>query len=162
MYLLSRRQSSAAVMTLVPPPRIPLAPSPAPAPSPVAPQETSAQRIVDRLRSDFNARLVWYFQAILYSFGYTNANPDGAVGPVTTQMISDVQQMTGNDVTGQWDPSAMLPMARNAMAGWSGGASPSRFVLNSQQYPSDLLSQIQGEAQAVDPNAFPVVGTLTA
>ncbi len=102
--------------------------------------------LVARLRGDMNAKYIFDIQALAYSYGVTNAIPDGIEGPVTDAMIST---MTNGQYT-SYSPSVFL-IARGYVDGLGNQPRLLPFTL-----PSDVIDQLNAAAGFVDSNAHVV------
>jgi hypothetical protein len=90
-----------------------------------------------RLHSDQNALQIYAFQALNYELGFTNATPDGLMGPQTQGMIQSIQQRNNLPVTGTFDPSLIAAIAN--VANYSFGTSVRSLP---DTLPSDILASL--------------------
>ncbi len=102
--------------------------------------------LVNRLRSSSDARRTYNLQALLYSYGYTDAPPDGISGPVTQGLINSVNALTPGDLGNQYQRAhvAMLNL-------YGVDALPTRLVPNA--LPADVISLLNRDALALDSSA---------
>ena len=109
------------------------------------------------LATSSTARAIYNFQALLYSFGYTSAAPDGVMGPVTQGLIAQVNQITGNGSSSAWT-SDILQRAHLAMlVTYGANAQPLRNVPTT--LPASVIAQLNADALAADPNAVLIQAT---
>lgn len=160
-YLIVRSQSSAAA-TLPPTGSTPSTPVPSTiptstggtAPRPMPPTygpngQDPPAALVARLRTSETARRVFALQALAYSYGFTDAVPDGIEGPVTDAII---HQLNVLDALPN-EPSRMT----DRTLGIAHAGLTARFGLNPQfsplpyTLPQDVLDAVNRSAYALDP-----------
>jgi len=77
--------------------------------------------IAARLQGNPAALQLYAFQALAYETRLTDALPDGLMGPVTSQVISSLQQRDNLPITGTFDPSLISAIVD--VTGYTAGAS---------------------------------------
>lgn len=109
--------------------------------------------LVLRLRGSSSVRQVFALQALLYSYGFTEAVPDGLEGPVTDGLIGAVNQLRGRP----GDPTRFAPQAlanaREAMEARFGGG-PTHLLPFT--LPPDVIASVNNDALAAD-GAYPLL-----
>lgn len=107
--------------------------------------------LIARLRSNEQARRVYYFQAMMYSGKVTDILPDGIAGPVTAGFVADVNRLAGfpNAPTAVTDAVlARIPAALVVSMGHSGG-----FRVVPQQIPADVIALVNATARRANVQA---------
>lgn len=106
--------------------------------------------LYSRLRGDANAQAIYAFQALMYQANFTNAVPDGLMGPVTTAMIQSIQQRDSLPVTGTFDTS--LFAAIQDVTGWSSSTAYTDMRQLPDTLPDDIVTALDQVVQTADPS----------
>ena len=72
--------------------------------------------------------LLFYFQAMCYSFNLTNVPPDGRAGPDTQRLVRYVQGFRGSPQTGVFAPFVLVGLQPALEAGRAASGRPVRLI----------------------------------
>lgn len=122
--------------------------------SPSSPQQP--QSLASLLCSSASARATFNFQALLYSFGYTDQVPDGLNGPITQGLMAQVNTDTGGAIASQ----GQLQAAHVAALAYAGANAQPRLL--PMALPDDIIILLNQDARAADPNAVLIQANSTA
>lgn len=138
------------------------APLPEPLPTPTVtpvqrfepppPSGYQPDQLVIRLRGSDLARQIFAFQSLMYSFNKTDHPPDGVIGPVTRQLVLDINT-AGSFPGGNSFSNRMYERAQSVILRERGlSARPERLI--PMRLPADVIQSVNMTILRDFPNAI--------